>query len=272
MRISVFLHHLKEASRQCGRPLPETLRLARGLGISAVECDQAEASDPSLVALLSDSGLCVSSVYGLFEFGEGQEPKAALPFLEAAKRSGSSLAMVIPGFIRDGSKPGEASWDAKAGAMRDAVARVCEMAAPLGLSLTMEDYDDAAAPFATSAQLRYFLDAIPELGCAFDTGNFRYSCEDELEAFGQVSDRIVHLHCKDRSLVAVPGGERKDALDGTGLWPAPVGSGSMAMAAIVDGLLSRGYSGYFCIEHFGAPDYLDYIERSAAWLKSRAGA
>ena len=49
--------------------------------------------------------------------------------------------------------------------------------------------------------------------------------------------------------------------------PVPVGEGYMPIAELVKKLHDQGYDGYFAIEHFGAPDQLGFMLRSAEFLK-----
>lgn len=273
MNVAVFFHHILEAARQTGLPVPDVLARARLAGISGLECSIEEVQAPGFDALLAGSGLAVSSIYAFFDFGRTGDPQPALELLDAASRTGCRQVMVIPGFVRapDGSAAVAPELrQAAVDRMVAATLQVCQWGRERGIGINMEDFDDAAAPYATHTELRCFLDALPGLGCAFDTGNFRYSGVDELEALALLADRVVHVHCKDRSLAPLPGGEAKAALDGTILWPADTGSGVIRLDRIVRDLLARGYAGWFVVEHFGVPDYLASLERSARWLLSRA--
>jgi L-ribulose-5-phosphate 3-epimerase len=44
----------------------------------------------------------------------------------------------------------------------------------------------------------WFMENVPGLGLTFDTGNFVLRECDVLEAYGLLSEYIVHVHCKDR--------------------------------------------------------------------------
>lgn len=114
--------------------------------------------------------------------------------------------------------------------------------------------------------MMWFAERIPQLMITFDTGNFMYSGQSELDAFGLLKDRIVHVHCKDRSLIEKPHCEMKMTVDGKAMYPAPVGSGCIKMKEIIASLEARGYDGIYTIEHFGAEDQLMYIKRSAEFL------
>ena len=96
---------------------------------------------------------------------------------------------------------------------------MCVYARSKGIAPTIEDFDDSKSPIATARQMLWFAERIPELKITFDTGNFMFSGEDELTAFGLLKDRIAHVHCKDRTF-SKNSGEPKAAADGRIMYPA----------------------------------------------------
>lgn len=294
MQLAVFAHHLYEAAAQTGRPIGDIMTEARALGITGVEYDMADLRDPAgELFRLQAAGLCVSSIYGFHDFGRNPDPARGLAQADLAVSMQAERIMIIPGFHETGADPagndadpaGTGADSAGNGAdqtatareadrmrMLEAVAAICAYAGTKGLTVTMEDFDDAASPIATSAGMLWFAERIPSLRITFDTGNFLYSGEAELEAFERLSGRIVHVHCKDRALDGSRGGEPKTAVTGLVMHPCPVGSGSIRMAAILEDLKGIGYTGFLTIEHFGAPDQLAFLRQSATWLKERIEA
>ncbi|MNP47575.1 Xylose isomerase-like TIM barrel [compost metagenome] len=132
----------------------------------------------------------------------------------------------------------------------------------------MEDFDDIRAPFSSSDELLWFMEQVPKLRCTFDTGNFIFRGENEMDAFGKLKDKIVHVHCKDRSLDEENGGTPKITANGTQLFPSPVGYGCISIDEILHRLIRDGYNDTVAIEHFDAIDQLSYMQRSAEWLRS----
>ncbi len=261
MKISVFLEHLLEASSQSGLPLENILETVKSFGIRGVEADAARL-DSSLAALLRKKGMEISCVYAFFDFAHGSDSEKIRNILNLMRKNGVKMLMAIPGFFRP-----EDNREACLAGMLKGMSQLLEAANP-DISVCLEDFDDQSAPFSTINGLNGFLTALPALGCAFDTGNFCYSSEDEREAFQRLKGRIVHLHCKDRSRRANrPGEEEKTAIDGTVLFPAAVGEGFLKIEEIVKELLSGGYSGWFAIEHFGSADHLTDIQKSAENLR-----
>ncbi|MNN61200.1 Inosose dehydratase [compost metagenome] len=153
--------------------------------------------------------------------------------------------------------------------MAAALREMSEYAGRKGLVVTLEDFDDSRAPFSTSGELLWFLNEVPKLGITFDTGNFIYRGEDALEAFEKLKSSIVHVHCKDRSLEEHPAEAPKISVNGTRLFPSPVGSGCIPMQEILDRLGAVGYKDTVAIEHFDAADQLAYMKQSAEWLQGR---
>ena len=269
MKLAVFYHHIVEAAAQKACEVKEILQKLRAFGITAVEVDladilAAEAAGKVFDAELREASIGISSIYGFYEFGKKIDEAAWKRHVELAKQLGSERIMIIPGFYSSTEETIQAKEREQ---MLAAMTQLCRYAASHGIVPTIEDFDDCMSPIATAEQMCWFLERIPELKVAFDTGNFMYSEEEELAAFEQLKTKIVHVHCKDRALVqAVPGEEEKQTIAGRCMYPAAVGSGVIAMEQIVKQLKQSGYEGFYTIEHFGAADQLEYMRASAEWL------
>lgn len=146
--------------------------------------------------------------------------------------------------------------------------RLSELAKENGLTLTIEDYDDAMSPIATIGGMKIFLDTIPDLKVAFDTGNFAFSGDDVLDAKREFIGRTRHVHLKDRLWTRTGTGDPKECPDGTLLWPCAVGDGDLPIKEILQELKAVGYNGYAMAEFFGAASYSELIEKSIENLKS----
>lgn len=264
MKLSVFLEHLYEAQRQSGQPLPQLLRTVRSFGIGGAEVDYERLREcPRLPWLLRENGIEPSCVYAFFDFGHSDDSERGEAVLTALHENGIRLLMAIPGFYAPND-----DRERCLSRMIEGMGRLIERAEAYGISVCLEDFDDRNAPFSTAGGLSLFLERLPKLGCAFDTGNFRYSQEDELAAFERLKDRIVHLHCKDRRFSPLrPNEEEKETVGHEKMYPAAVGEGTLNIEQIVKNLLSGGYRGWFAIEHFGSADQLSDIRRSAENLR-----
>ncbi|MDE7233656.1 MAG: sugar phosphate isomerase/epimerase, partial [Ruminiclostridium sp.] len=183
--------------------------------------------------------------------------------LKTLESCGAKLLMAIPGFF--------SPEDDRATALERMIAgmeNLIEAAKAVEIGVCLEDFDDCTAPFSTIGGLNGFLERLPALGWAFDTGNFRYSEESETEAFQLLRNRIVHLHCKDRRFSPNrPNEEEKRTVGGKKMYPAAVGTGELPIETIVKELLRAGYQGWFAVEHFGSADQLSDIKKSAENLR-----
>jgi sugar phosphate isomerase/epimerase len=271
MKISVFYDHVLEASRQTGLSVTEILTKLGQWGIQAVDCsiEHVKGCAAEFNEMLDEYQLTVSSIYGFFDFGKDPTPEPGYDLIDAAVEVGSPTVLVVPGFYPN-DLPAEK--DAARENMAQALSAIADYAQSKGVVALLEDFDAADSPVATDEGLLWFFERVPLLRCAFDTGNFMFNGVEELAAFERLSGKIAHVHCKDRALSGLEGEEPKAAADGRPLYAAAVGSGVVKMAEIVERLLKAGYEGYFAIEHFGSPDQLGYIERSAAWLLGREKA
>lgn len=268
--ISTFYDHILDISTQLSVSTAEALQEARSLGVSQLEVSfhNGDGHAQALSRELSAAGMGVSAIPSYFSFGRDPDvPAQAQPAFRLAKELGADRLLVIPGFVQGGPKEAAVQTEA----MTAAVARLGEMADKEGIRLTMEDYDNASAPFSTSAGMLRFLAACPQLTACFDTGNFRFMGEDTLSAYKALGGKIGHVHLKDRAYSPAWGDEGVQAADGVSLYPSPVGAGEMPIARVLDLLQADGYEGSYTIEHYGARDMLGCLKASAAWLRPRLG-
>ena len=264
MKISVFYEHIKEAAAQTGKPVREILQYAKACGIRALELDGNELlENKGLGELVLGEGFLVASVYINCDFTVEAKPDEIERFVEAVRAVKSKNILCIPGLISSDDE----EYDIKLGKMAEGLNKLCAAAGADGIAVSLEDYDNSRAPYATVSGLLKLLEGVPELRITFDTGNFRYSCEDELEAYDCLRKKIVHVHTKDRSLERTAEGYTV-CVDGAKVYPAVVGSGIIKMKECIERLIADGYDGYYAIEHFGAPDQTEYIKMSTEYLKS----
>ncbi|SET23059.1 sugar phosphate isomerase/epimerase [Paenibacillus sp. NFR01] len=266
MNISVFFNHIKEAARQSGQSVEEIVSQVKQWGIDQVELDRDDiTSSEELLALLSPHHIGVSSIYGFYSFGTDPDLSVAKIHIQHAVQLNCPRIMIIPGFLTGTSDEAVAEEREN---MLAAMREVCALAKPHGITVTIEDFDDRTSPIATAGQMLWFAERLPDLRITFDTGNFIYSEQPLLEAYDLLKDKIVHIHCKDRRLTSDAGESFIVTIGGRRLYPSPVGAGCIEIKAILDRQLQAGYEGMFVIEHFDALDQLDYMKKSAEWLRN----
>ena len=265
MKLSVFYHHIADASAQTGRSLSDLLDYIKKLGIDYVEVDMNDLiNSENLVRNLDEHGLKISSVYSFYNFGVSTDCTDGFAHIDRVAAAGCDKIMLIPGFY---SSADNDTRTAELNSMVNAMKEMCVYAVSKGLTPTIEDFDDSNSPICDAEGMLCFAEQISQLKITFDTGNFMYSERSETEAYAMLKDKIVHVHCKDRSLDSNSKGEVKLTTGGRALYPSPVGDGSIKMREIVTSLKAAGYDGIYTIEHFGTENQLGFIEKSVKNLK-----
>lgn len=263
MKISVFAEHIFDAAKQENLTFREILKLIKPYGITGLEIDYLRIeSDPSLPSLIESEGFETACVYAFFDFTHSKDMDYPKKVIETLKRHNIKRLMAIPGFIEDGDDKEKCTED-----MYFCMNELSALSEKAGIALCLEDFDDEKAVFSTAEGLKGFLDNVKGLSCAFDTGNFIYSGENEKKAFKELKPFISHLHCKDRSVKACPKEEPKISLENVPLYSSPVGYGIIAIEEIAKELIKSGYDGWFAIEHFGSAHQLSNMKKSANKLK-----
>lgn len=269
-KITVFYDHIRQAMIQENMSLEEIAAKLVAAGIRGIETDYLDtvgSDGHALVHRLAQLGLPISSVYCHFRWDLDTPVQNYNDVLSNLNELGISNILVIPGFLRPGQSPADSRKE-----LIPYVQEMCVAAASYNINVVMEDFDDKVAAFGTSEDLKDYLDNIPELGCAFDTGNFLYFGEDASSALNVLIDRVTYVHCKDRSLTPYPGENYQETVTGQKLYSSPVGSGVIPMTEILTRLLATGYDGPLAIEHFGSQKQLSDMLSSAQYLKQLLSA
>ncbi|MCI7767255.1 MAG: sugar phosphate isomerase/epimerase [Oscillospiraceae bacterium] len=270
-RLNIFLEHIFEGAKQQGISLEKMLLFAREAGYAGLECDISRLSDRSETKQLFEAcGLAVSSVYSFFDFGHEASDISKdkiYSHLETAAYLGADTVLAVAGFIRPEDDP-----DMVRGRMAEMLSFMCEAARKYGITVTLEDFDDKAAPFSDSEGLLWFMENVQGLKFTFDTGNFAYSLENAEEAYLKLSGYVHHVHLKDRSWDCLransDNSNGKADISGKLMYPCEAGGGFIGIERLVKMLISDGYCGSFSVEHFGAADQLLYMRRSAENIRN----
>ena len=270
MKISVFYEHILEAAQQEKKSPEAICEKVSSFGISGVEIENTRLMNEKEKVLnaLKAGNLEISCMYGFFDFAHQSKEdalKAGMDMVNLADEFGIKKIMLIPGFLRKFEFL-PIIYKKKVNQMVEVLRNICSYAKDKKIMVVLEDFDGKEAPFATSKQLHYFINAIDDLYCAFDTGNFLYSEENALEVLPLFLDKIGHVHCKDRSFEITEGETPKATVKGRNMYSCAVGSGVIAMKEIVKKIVDKGYDDYFAIEHFGSLHQLRDMEKSVYWL------
>ena len=293
IKLSIFYEHLREAMEQTGKSFEELLSEAKKAGIQGVEMEFTTlVQRPELGRIIKNAGMEISNLYQFFDFGNKYAAgmHTGRKMIDTAKAMGISRVMIIPGFLApeqsrelnrlSGSFEDTALYMeglAEVLAMRDAMAELTEYAKERGIMVSIEDFDGFTSPIARTNQIKWFLSQVPDLRHTLDMGNYAFSNENAEEAYELFRKQIGHVHCKDRGEeseadpviweeLGLPFGE--ELIHRRGIKPVPVGEGYLPIANMVRRLKEEGYEGYMAIEHFGAPDQLGFMLRSAEFLRA----
>lgn len=277
MKLSVFFDHVLEAAQQSGRSISDILKLCRKSGISGLETEYAwlkEHTD-SADSALKTAGMEISSVYGFFDYGNHPDSSEGKRLLDMAAARNVSRVLIVPGTLPQPDAAELAACkksyadtaafmdrDPAVQNMRKALSELVDYARPLGIQITLEDFDGFLQPFSRPYELLWFMKNVTGLRYTLDTGNFAFSDEDVTAAAELLAPYIVHIHCKDRA--------PSSFVNGTyckGLGACAVGDGYIPIDQLVRARIADGYDGYLAIEHFGASDQLQTILKSAVYLK-----
>lgn len=257
MKMSIFLEHLLRMEEQAGLSLGAAVEAAQEVGLQAVECSLAELESEEVRGVLRSAGMGVSGIYTSFDFRRKDLQAEVRHLLERAKEVEAGCVMPLPGLLREGE-----NREAIRQVMAEGIAGVCEAARPLGVQVVLEDFGSPKAPFGRLEELEWFLQAVPELGCAFDSGNFRIHAQDAVEAYERLRKRIRHVHLKSWVDSPIYGDAVIPAADGYLCYPAPVGEGCVPNDQIVRRLLRDGYEGFCALEHFDVRDQLSCMRQA----------
>lgn len=280
MKFSIFYDHLQEICTQKRLDMPFVLNEAKACGIDGIEIRLSclLENEKTVVAEIEKAGMRISCLYEFYDWGNKPDILSGKKHVDAAKRVGARKILIIPGYLSEEEAQQLIdqidSFDQLNSVMRNnrkiqnmqtTLQQVVDYAEPYDIAVTLEDFDMKVVPASRMNQLLWFMENVQGLKFTMDTGNFAFSDENALEAYQLLKKYVVHVHCKDR---ARENGISQSNRNNHGLATCPVGAGYMPIEAIVRDSAAGGYDGFFAIEHFGAPDQLEYMKKSAEYLKA----
>lgn len=272
VRLSVFYDHVIQAVNQAqgSRSLNQIMRACSDFGIRGIDIEYRRlcADFDRIDEALRYNYMEVAGIYQFYDLRNSSDIRVGKDQIDMANRLGVKQVLIVPGFLDEEEAKALHSvsgdyfaverfmeWNLCIQSMKEALTELVQYAEPLGVAVTLEDFDDTRSPCSRMNELLWFLRNVPGLKCTFDMGNFAFGYENVMEAYELLKRYIVHVHCKDRGS------------GGNGLKSVPTGSGYIPVAQLVRKLREENYRGYLSIEHFGDLDQLACIEQSAHFLK-----
>lgn len=250
-KISVFASFVRNTAKQRGVSLAEAADMLYDLGVRGFDIAPDDKDLPEIAA----SRLKPINFY-FFPDMQGSDNGAAdcRRCLDMAVKYGVPRVMVVPpNFTKDGDEAAEFAVDLSSMKMFVSEAK------KRGITITVEDFGGAQNPGSHMKYLKRFLDEIPDLGFALDSGNLYYAGrgEDILEMMEYAKGRIAHVHLKDQT----HDNNRKYAT---------LGLGAVPNEKIVRSLASQGYQGWYTLENAVGDAYTDTVRQIAVlkyWLR-----
>ena len=251
-RFSLFAEDVFAAARSSGHTVAETVSKLKAVGITGIDADYSQTKKDELLA----AGMEPASFYGFEKFlSEDGGRKQSAEFLSVAAKHGAKRIMIVPDNFTDGG-----DQEAEFAKFLVGVRRLAVKAKAQGIAATVEDFGGNKNPCSYAKYLKRFLDEIPELGYALDSGNLYYAGRGEciLDMMNYAKGRIRHVHLKDQT--------REDNHK-----YATLGLGAVPNEKVVKGVTALGYAGWFTLENLVGDDTYTDVVRQASVLKNWLG-
>jgi sugar phosphate isomerase/epimerase len=255
MRLAIFASHLHALS-ECGMDFPAALTWARQLGIEAVEADSGEFTGmppEAYRSILSTAGMRMISVHHLCRFSAldrdvyENEIVNCMIAAEQSKKAGAEFFMLVPAAVQD-IPDAEAKKIARESII-NGLKRITDVATPMGLTVTIENFSKVLFPFSTSAELNDMADNVPALRLTLDSGNFRCIAADVMSAYEDIKNRLAFCHIKDWSVLSEGGLLASDEVH---LCGCLLGRGVVPTGELMFRLKQDGFNGWLVIEQESA--------------------
>lgn len=249
-RVSVFAKFIRNVAQERGITKTEAAERLYALGVRGYDCGPGEDDLDELAA----TKLRPINFYFFPEwFSDGAAKRCADCLAQALKYGVPRIMTVPPDFT--GRRDEETEFREILTHMRAFVSA----AGKLGIAVTVEDYGGTKNCCSHAKYLKRFLDEIPELRFALDTGNLHFAGrgEDILDLMAYAKGRIGHVHLKDQQ--AAPDNRSYVTL----------GLGAVPNEKIVKAMSVSGYDGWYTLENPVGDTYNDTVRQVAllkAWL------
>ena len=250
MKLSVFEWHVADHAMATGKTVAESAAEFKALGIDGF--DAGWKVDKKLLDGMIAGGLRPVCFYGSLRFADPDWREQGRAYIARAKEYGVRTLMAVPAYT-DGKRDLEAEEFPK---IVEGLGEFVLMARTDGLDVVTEDVGGKVSPTSKFGNLRRLFDNIPDLGFAFDSGNFDNAGfgQDPLEALELYKSRVRLVHLKDHSAGAVESA-------------AAMGEGTVPNLEAVKRLRAAGYDGWFTLELFGPRDPFGLCRKSVEYFK-----
>ena len=246
--ISVFASFIRKTAKERNISLAEAADKLYDLGVRGFDIGPDDKDLPELAA----TKLRPFNFYFFPRmFNEADCAADCKRCLDQAEKYGVPRVMVVPTHFTDGGNQ-EAEFEKDMAGMKMFVRE----AKKRGITITVEDFGGRRNPGSYAKYLKRFLDEIPDIKFALDSGNLYYANrgEDILDMMEYAKGRIGHIHLKDQ----YPEDHQKYQT---------LGLGGVPNEKIVKAMNAAGYDGWYTLENPVGDTYTDTV-RQVAVLKS----
>jgi len=250
--ISVFANFVRRVSKERNISLGEAADRLYALGVRGVD---AGVNEKDLDQLAATPLKIINFYYFAPMFDDAKFPEDAKRCFDLAVKYGVPRIMVIPPNFTDGGDEA-----AEFAVILEKMKSFTAQAGKLGIKVTVEDFGGTKNACSHTKYLRRFLDEIPEIGFALDSGNLYYAGRGEsiLELMEYAKDRVAHIHLKDQ-----PKENNRSYVT--------LGLGAVPNEAIVTAMARAGYTGWYTLENPVGDTYTDTVRQTAvlkSWLEA----
>ncbi len=149
----------------------------------------------------------------------------------------------------------------------EGIARCIEVAKPMNIRVTVENFPGKSSPFVTAEDFLAAAVQLPDLGLTFDSGNTAGG-EDPADSFRRVAGRVAHAHFKDWVVLTARQAGGREMLNGLRYEPALIGEGILNHKAVLGAMGQSGYCGCINIEYEGPKDPYEATRAAVNYLRA----
>ena len=261
LKLSIFYDHIITGAEQRGISKIKAAEMVKDMGINFVDINSKFliGSDQDSIEYLNNSGLKIGCICHECNLSSESNYNSEIAIIDMASELDVKEILILLGLLQEDSK------EEQIDNMIQGINEICKYAQTKNVTLGIETYDNAGSPLSGNGVVS-FLNRCEALKCVFDTGNFAFWDEDEIEYAKILSDKVMHVHLKDRALVQHNSEQAVCSVKGRKLYPSSVGDGIIKIREIIEILKSIGFDGFYSIEHYGAEDMFDYMQKSVDWI------
>ncbi len=268
MRFSLMTYTVHAGQPGGLQTLEEMADFARGLEFEALELsarDLAGREPAEIAELCGARGLEISCINGPADLAAADDAGfeaglvQARELTDAAAEMGCPVIMLIPGRAAS-----EDDLPRAAQRIAQGLSQAVKYAAERHIAVTIEDFPNPLAPYASIDQVRYLLNWAPGLKLTYDCGNWVVGGDDPVEALYAFPGDIVNAHIKEwepdpnEARIQTPDGWLRGGLHGEGV---------LDQRAILTALVDIRFEGFLAFEYEGVLDHLDATRRGMDYLR-----